>query len=172
MWWCSRHIQNWFDFSFLNSFSPSVGWHYNLTDQFYNTPTASSSLYHPQPDSTSSAASIHQQSADIGYFNNSTDSSDYVTTTSNQQQLSIQTTNASVQSNNNLSHGNTNFQQRRGSLQLWQFLIALLDEPSSRWGNFFFPLNLFPNQILNWISLFIFPAHVSHGPDGEWSSSW
>lgn len=120
------------DLTFLfEILSPSVGWHYNLTDQFYNTSPASSSLYHPQPDSTSSA-SIHQQSADIGYFNNSTDSSDYVTTTSNQQQLSIQTTNASVQSNNNLSHGNTSFQQRRGSLQLWQFLIALLDEPSSR----------------------------------------
>lgn len=106
----------------------SVGWHYNLSDQFYNTPPSTTSLYHPQPDSTSS---VHQQTADIGYFNNSTDSSDYVTTTSNNQQLTIQATNASVQSNN-LSHGNSTFQQRRGSLQLWQFLIALLDEPSSR----------------------------------------
>lgn len=26
-----------------------------------------------------------------------------------------------------------NFQQRRGSLQLWQFLIALLDEPASKY---------------------------------------
>jgi hypothetical protein len=46
--------------------------------------------------------------------------------------MTIQTSNANVQSNNNLNHSNTSFQQRRGSLQLWQFLIALLDEPSSR----------------------------------------
>lgn len=41
-------------------------------------------------------------------------------------------------SNNTMSHLNpinspsTNSHQRRGSLQLWQFLVALLDEPASR----------------------------------------
>jgi hypothetical protein len=27
--------------------------------------------------------------------------------------------------------GGTGYQQRRGSLQLWQFLVALLDDPSN-----------------------------------------
>lgn len=30
-----------------------------------------------------------------------------------------------------VSSGTTGYQQRRGSLQLWQFLVALLDDPSN-----------------------------------------
>lgn len=40
--------------------------------------------------------------------------------------------NGNLQSNT-LNTGNVSFQQRRGTLQLWQFLIALLDEPSSKY---------------------------------------
>lgn len=32
----------------------------------------------------------------------------------------------------NGGNGNGNIHQRRGSLQLWQFLVALLDEPAAR----------------------------------------
>lgn len=44
-------------------------------------------------------------------------------------------TNNHIQSNTNPvsgGGGGGHIQQRRGSLQLWQFLIALLDEPSSK----------------------------------------
>jgi hypothetical protein len=96
---------------------------------FYNvTPPTSIYSTTQQPDSTSS---LHQQSSgEIVYYNNSTDSSDYVTTTSNH---SLTPTNAALPGNN-LNSGNVSFQQRRGSLQLWQFLIALLDEPSSKYA--------------------------------------
>ena len=63
------------------------------------------------------------------YYNNS-DSSDFVTTTSNSH-LTTPTSTHQLQSNN-LNSPSINFQQRRGSLQLWQFLIALLDEPASK----------------------------------------
>jgi hypothetical protein len=73
---------------------------------------------------------------EVIYFNNSADSSDImstnVTTTSNQSQASISMPNATLQSNIMHHTGAINFQQRRGSLQLWQFLIALLDEPCSK----------------------------------------
>jgi len=62
------------------------------------------------------------------YYNNS-DSSDFVTTTSSSTHLATPT--SQLQSNN-LNSPSINFQQRRGSLQLWQFLIALLDEPASK----------------------------------------
>lgn len=39
---------------------------------------------------------------------------------------------ASSQSNLNQTQHGINLHQRRGSLQLWQFLVALLDEPSQR----------------------------------------
>lgn len=112
---------NWLSFSHL------VGWHhYNFSDQLYHPATASTPLYHheQQPDSTSST--LHQQaSEDVTFFNNSADSSDYVTTTSNH---SFPTPGiGNLQGSTSIS-----FQQRRGSLQLWQFLIALLDEPSSK----------------------------------------
>lgn len=106
-----------------------VGWHhYNFPENLYNvTPPASLYSATQQPDSTSSLH--HQQpSGEIVYYNNSTDSSDYVTTTSNH---SLTPTNGSLTSNT-LNTGSVSFQQRRGSLQLWQFLIALLDEPSSK----------------------------------------
>lgn len=38
----------------------------------------------------------------------------------------------SPQSSLNQVHNGINLHQRRGSLQLWQFLVALLDEPSQR----------------------------------------
>ncbi|CRL07408.1 CLUMA_CG020381, isoform A [Clunio marinus] len=89
-----------------------------------------SSIYHhqQQPDSTS-ASSLHQHSTvESHFYNNSTDSSDYVTTTSNP---SLTTTTNGTLTCNTLSSANVSFQQRRGSLQLWQFLIALLDEPTT-----------------------------------------
>jgi ets translocation variant 5 len=80
----------------------------------------------------------HQQqsSGEIVYYNNNSDSSDFVTTTSNH---SLTPTNGSLPSNT-LNSGSISFQQRRGSLQLWQFLIALLDEPSSKY-DFYLPKN-------------------------------
>lgn len=39
--------------------------------------------------------------------------------------------NSAQSSLNQLPHG-INIHQRRGSLQLWQFLVALLDEPAQR----------------------------------------
>lgn len=107
----------------------AVGWHhYNFPDQLYNSTPPTTSLYQPQPDSTSSAIH-HPASGDVAYYNNSTDSSDYVTTTSSHSLTAA--ANGNMQSNT-LSSGTVSFQQRRGSLQLWQFLIALLDEPSSK----------------------------------------
>lgn len=111
---------------FFFRFNFEVGWHhYNLSDQLYNSSSPATSLYydHQQPDSTSSSL-LQQPVADVSYFNNSTDSSDYVTTTS--------LTSPSSACIPPTSAGNVSFQQRRGSLQLWQFLIALLDEPSSK----------------------------------------
>lgn len=40
---------------------------------------------------------------------------------------------ASPQSTLNQVHNGINLHQRRGSLQLWQFLVALLDEPTQRY---------------------------------------
>ncbi|CAG9808001.1 unnamed protein product [Chironomus riparius] len=106
-----------------------VGWHhpYSFSDHQIYAPSPSTTLYQQQPDSTSS---LHHQTtnSEMVYYNNS-DSSDFVTTTSNSH-LTTPTSTHQLQSNN-LNSPSINFQQRRGSLQLWQFLIALLDEPSS-----------------------------------------
>ncbi|CAO1431267.1 unnamed protein product [Diamesa serratosioi] len=111
-------------------FNEAVGWHYNFPEQLYNSTTQSTSLYHQQqPDSTSSLHQQHHQaSSEIVYYNNSADSSDFVTTTSTP---ALTPTNNHLQSNATTVPGGGHIQQRRGSLQLWQFLIALLDEPSS-----------------------------------------
>lgn len=85
--------------------------------------------HQPQPDSTSSLL-LNQPSGEVTYYNNS-DSSDFVTTTSNHSLTSTNASNGNLQSSP-LNTGPVNFQQRRGSLQLWQFLIALLDEPISK----------------------------------------
>ncbi|XP_070503947.1 ETV5-related protein Ets96B-like isoform X2 [Chironomus tepperi] len=110
--------------------SALVGWHhpYTFSDHQIYATSPSTTLYQQQPDSTSS---LHHQStnSEMVYYNNS-DSSDFVTTTSSSSHLTAPTTTHQLQSNN-LNSPSINFQQRRGSLQLWQFLIALLDEPAS-----------------------------------------
>jgi hypothetical protein len=125
--------KNYLKIIFLISFF-KVGWHHHHhytfpEHQIYasSTPT----IYQQQPDSTSS----HQIASEVVYFNNSTDSSDYVTTTSNSNVTPTPpTATAHQQLQSNSLNSPMNFQQRRGSLQLWQFLIALLDEPASKYA--------------------------------------
>lgn len=99
-------------FNFLNlntSASPSIQNMTNIEDASINSYQSNYNLASIEP-STSSIV-------DSEYVNNSP-----TTTSTNHHSLS------------NILSGTTSTtsHQRRGSLQLWQFLVALLDEPASR----------------------------------------
>lgn len=106
-----------------------------------------SHLSHQYPDSTSQHQNLHNlpDSSDLLYNHPSSyatyqanvgsaavdpDSTNYVTTSTplTGTLSAVPTGNVNPQGGSGVGH----IQQRRGSLQLWQFLIALLDEQSPR----------------------------------------
>lgn len=94
-----------------------AGWHNNFSisqseQQFFQ----STCYYQQQPDSTSS---LLTRSSPHYHGLGNTESPEYPTSTS----LAL------IGQNSN--HSNASLQPKRGCIQLWQFLIALLDEPSS-----------------------------------------
>jgi ets translocation variant 5 len=121
----------------------------------------------PYPDSTSH----HSGVADSTYHHHSHHHSSYIyrspdITSSTEAEYTVAPLITSTHGHS-LAIGQTGqIHQRRGSLQLWQFLVALLDEPAVRYGQ---DIYNFCNSLLWCLN---FPAPVaSHGPVVVWSSS-